>query len=152
MQSLKTLYQKWKCAIIELANLSKCFVENLGVIGGEFATCLPICCCLQVVSVLTSQPSQITELTIERNPAWLDKPQLQRQLTIDSDSDDPESPTNKNSFRERSISLFSKRAVSRSTTESQTGQNGKDCSLNVADWKKSKKPAVRSNSLPRRFV
>jgi len=74
------------------------------------------------------------------------------KLSVDSDSE-PESSTDDKSFRNRSISLFSRRHVRRhvksTSTENHSAQNG-ESAVDI-NGKKISKPAMRSNSLPRRY-
>ena len=93
-------------------------------------------------------------MTIERNASGLQvKPKLSRKFSVDSDSE-PESPTDEKSFRNRSISLFSRRHIQRcvtlTSTENHSVPNG-EVALDV-NGKKIAKPAMRSNSLPRRYM
>lgn len=101
----------------------------------------------RAAALLTAEPNEITQITIERNPSRLQvKPRLCRLPSVDSDSDSEEK-----SFRNRSISLFSRRELRRcrTSTENNSLVNGEVESQKDATSKKSTKPAMRSNSLPR---
>ena len=107
----------------------------------------------KVAALLTTRPEEITQITIERNASGLQvKPKPSRKLSVDSDSE-PESATDDKSFRNRSISLFSRRHVRRhvksTSTENHSAQNG-ESAVDI-NGKKISKPAMRSNSLPRRY-
>ncbi|KAJ7387422.1 LIM domain kinase 1 [Desmophyllum pertusum] len=105
----------------------------------------------RVAALLTTKPDEITQITIERNTSGLQmEPRQCRLISTDSDSE-PDSPSDEKSFRNRSISLFSRRDLRRCrlpSTENHAVQNGEVDSLKDGSTKKTSK-AVRSNSLPR---
>ncbi|KAL9981608.1 hypothetical protein ACROYT_G010334 [Oculina patagonica] len=111
----------------------------------------------KVTALLTARPDEITQITIERNPSGLQvKPRLCRLPTSGDSDSEPEtlSPEDK-SFRNRSISLFSRRELRRcrtsTSTEDHSVKNGEVPVDNQKEvnGKKTTKPAMRSNSLPR---
>lgn len=109
----------------------------------------------KVAAILTSRPEEITQITIERNASGLQvKPNL-RTVSVSSDSE-PESSCDNKSFRHRSVSLgFTRRRLRRAgkstptTYHNNTVQNGETNLDDNGNIKKTK-PAMRSNSLPRR--
>ena len=109
----------------------------------------------KVAAILTSRPEEITQITIERNASGLQvKPNL-RTASVSSDSE-PESSSDNKSFRHRSVSLgFTRRRFRRAgkstptTYHNKTVQNGETNVDDNGNIKKTK-PAMRSNSLPRR--
>lgn len=110
----------------------------------------------KVAAILTSRPEEITQITIERNASGLQvKPNLSRTVTVSSDSE-PESSSDNKSFRHRSVSLgFTRRRLRRAgkstptTYHNNSVQNGESNLDDNGNIKKTK-PAMRSNSLPRR--
>lgn len=107
----------------------------------------------KVATLLMSQSNEITEITLERNASGLDlKPKQCRLLSVDSDCESEAAAEDK-SFRNRSISLFSRRELRRCQTSASSENppliNGEGDSLKDASGKKTSKPAMRSNSLPR---
>lgn len=93
----------------------------------------------------------MTHITVERNASGCqDKPKLSRKHSVDSDGE-LDSTNDDKSFRTRSISLFSRRhmalrAISKSIDHYSPPSGEETLDANG----KAKKPAMRSNSLPRR--
>lgn len=104
----------------------------------------------KVATLLTTHPEDVTHITVERNAsACQDKPKLSRKHSVDSDGE-LDSTNDDKSFRTRSISLFSRRhmalrAISKSIDHYSPPSGEETLDANG----KTKKPAMRSNSLPR---
>ena len=134
-------------------------VESRNIACDKLSMCSLWCIIVssKVAALLTSRPEEITQITIERNASGLQvKPNLSSRTISESSDSEPESSSDDKSFRHRSVSLgFTRRRLRRAGKSTpttyhkntvQTGETNLDDNGNI----KKTKPAMRSNSLPRR--
>ena len=103
--------------------------------------------------MLTTQPEEIAQITIERNGGGFpEKSNSRRKNSVDSDSEPDSLNDGDKNYRTRSVSLFSRRHIAMLTPSLSTEicpHNG-EMTFDI-NGKKITKPAARSNSLPRRY-
>ena len=107
----------------------------------------------QVAALLTTQPEEIAQITIEHNGGGFPgKSNSRRKNSVDSENEPDSLNDGDKNFRTRSVSLFSRRHIAMLTPSLSTEvcpHNG-EVTFDI-NGKKITKPAARSNSLPRRY-
>lgn len=105
----------------------------------------------RVAALLTTQPEEIAQITIEHNGGGFPgKSNSRRKNSVDSENEPDSLNDGDKNFRTRSVSLFSRRHIAMLTPSLSTEvcpHNG-EVTFDI-NGKKITKPAARSNSLPR---